>query len=346
MKITAKTIFQFVIFTAIGTAILLYLWYNMNDAYAEECLQKSIPADECSLTQKLIDDYKGADIGWLIVTCLIFMLSNVLRALQWTQLFTGLGYDTRVSTAFHTTMIGYFANMIPPRIGELLKAGLQSRYENVPYETSLGTLALTRLMDVIFLILILLLGVILFTDDLIDYVIDNSKYTLHDVMLLIGIMLLLAAGGILALRYIYRMEPQRSILIRIKKLVTGFVEGILSLKEVRNKPLFFLYSLGIWGLYVLMHYTCLLSFGPTSHLDFSDSILTFDFGALGMVFPSPGGMGTYHAMIVQALTILDINEFDSMSFAMIAFFTINILCNVAFGILGLILLPLNKVKRS
>ena len=94
-----------------------------------------------------------------------------------------------------------------------------------------------------------------------------------------------------------------------------------------------------------MHYLAFFAYEPTEHLTFMDSILAFDFGALAMVIASPGGMGSYHALLGEALQILGIDSISAFSFAMITFFTINVFCNVGFGILGLILLPLlNKPK--
>ena len=59
-----------------------------------------------------------------------------------------------------------------------------------------------------------------------------------------------------------------------------------------------------------------------------------------MVFPSPGGMGSYHAMLVEALKILGVDEISGFAIAMISFFAINLFCNVIFGLLSVILLPI------
>ena len=94
-----------------------------------------------------------------------------------------------------------------------------------------------------------------------------------------------------------------------------------------------------------MNYLMFFAFEPTAHLGPIEGLLVFDFGALGIVFPSPGGMGTYHAMIRESLFISGIDRIDGFSFAMILFFTINAFCNVFFGLLGLILLPILNAKK-
>ena len=75
-----------------------------------------------------------------------------------------------------------------------------------------------------------------------------------------------------------------------------------------------------------------------------DGIFVFDFGALGIVLPSPGGMGTFHYLITESLFLLGIDKLDGFSLAMIIFFTINIGCNAFFGLLSLIGLPIYNKK--
>ena len=69
-------------------------------------------------------------------------------------------------------------------------------------------------------------------------------------------------------------------------------------------------------------------------------LMVFVFGALGMVVPSPGGLGTYHLMIMAGLTIYGVEAVDGFSFANILFFAIQIFGNVLFGIIALVALPI------
>jgi len=97
-------------------------------------------------------------------------------------------------------------------------------------------------------------------------------------------------------------------------------------------------------MYFLMHYLAFFAYEPVSHLSAIDGILVFDFGSLGMVFPAPGGMGSYHYMIVEALKILGVEAVNGFSFAMITFFTLTIFCTVIIGLISLILLPIVNKK--
>src|SRR5690606_37419785 len=89
-----------------------------------------------------------------------------------------------------------------------------------------------------------------------------------------------------------------------------------------------------------------LSFGPTEHLALMAGLMTFVFGGLGIVFPSPGGMGTFHAMVIAALAIYGIAGDDAFSFANIQYFSVQLLGCLLFGILGLIILPIANKKNK
>lgn len=343
MNKVTKSIIQLVVFTTLGGLILYFLWQNLSASYAEDCLLKGITAADCSLMDKMLTDFKSVSIFWLVVMCITYMVSCVFRALRWMMLFRPLGYNVSFLNSFFTVMVGYFANMGLPRMGEFIRAGLFSKYEEIPYEKVLGTIVLGRIVDAICLLLLIVLGLLIHREVMMEYFMNNLNLNTQLLIWLavIGIVLLIIAV------VLYRKLAQSSkspLFLKVRKLIDGFLEGMISLKKVKNLPLFIFYSIGIWLLYVMMHWIGFLSFEPTAHLSMTDSILAFDFAALGMVFPSPGGMGSYHAMLVEALQILHISPVEAFSIAMITYFTLNIFCNVIFGLISLILLPIINAK--
>lgn len=100
------------------------------------------------------------------------------------------------------------------------------------------------------------------------------------------------------------------------------------------------HSVVIWLMYFLMTYLCFFAFGPTAHLGLMAGLLVFVFGAFGIVIPSPGGMGTYQIAVTAGLVIYGVGRADAFAFSNICFFTINLFCNIGFGLLGYLLLPL------
>jgi len=101
----------------------------------------------------------------------------------------------------------------------------------------------------------------------------------------------------------------------------------------------------IWVMYVLMTYFGFWAYVPVADISFSAGLVVFVIGALGFVVPSSGGMGTYHALTILALSFYSISTVDAFSYAMILFMTLQIGANVLFGLLSLFLLPRLNAKK-
>ena len=74
-------------------------------------------------------------------------------------------------------------------------------------------------------------------------------------------------------------------------------------------------------------------------------LMVFLFGALGIVVPTPGGMGAYQSLVTAALSIYGVDSSDGFSFSNMVFFAIQIGANVLLGVIALILLPIYNRKK-
>ena len=341
MNSRLKTILKFVVFLGIGLFIFYYLFRNFEAAYLEDCQLKGIPEAECSLLDKIINDFKSVKIFWIAIILVIYMVSNMMRSLRWKQMFEPMGYQPRVINLLGSLMIGYFTNLAFPRIGEIIKTGTLSRYEKIPFEKVIGTVVLDRILDVIGLLAVIGLALIASFGTFKQYFADNFVAPSNTTLILLGVV---GVAGLIGLfvtnRILQRGEFSNPILHKIKNLWDGFKDGLTSLSKVKNIPLLIFYTVGIWVMYYLMTYLCFFAFAPTAHLGMVAGLVVFVFGTLGMVFPSPGGMGSYHLLISQALIIYGINGADAFSFSNIIFFAINVFGNIVIGIFFFLLLPI------
>jgi uncharacterized protein (TIRG00374 family) len=340
-----KTLARVSIFLLIGAGILYLLYRGQNAKFLEDCALRGIPAENCSLLRKIWQDFLSVNPFWLTAVLLAFMLSNVSRAHRWMMLFHGIGYRARFSTAFFTIMFGYLANLGIPRIGEVLRAAMMSRYEGIPVHKAIGTVVIDRLMDVIILLLMIVVAFIFQFGVIYGYLSENLNLDTTAGRFAIPAAIVLVLIGITMWLLRHRIK-KLAIIQRFRSTILGFIEGLKSLKSVQNPGLFIAHSLFIWLMYFLMNYWCLKAFAPTASLGAAAALIVFIFGALGILFPSPGGMGTYHAMIIAALVIYNISSEDAFSFANILYFSIQIFCNVLFGLTALIALPLIQRKQQ
>ncbi len=340
MKVSIKSVLKFIIFVGIGLIIFYVLFKNFEGSYLEECAKKGIPESECSLIDKIWQDFKSVKVIWLLVIIVLYMLSNVFRALRWNQMLEPLGYKPKVFNSIGALMIGYFTNMAFPRIGELIKTGTLSKYEDIPFEKVAGTVVVDRILDVIALLFVIGLSLLLSFGTFRDYFRENFVAPSNEKLYLLGGIALVGLIGIFILNLILQKKNfDNPVLKKFQTLWTGFKDGFGSLRKVKSLPLLVLYTVGIWLMYYLMTYLCFFSFEPVAHLGPVAGLIVFVFGTLGMVFPSPGGMGSYHLLISQGLIIYGINGADAFSFSNIVFFTINIFGNIIFGLFFFIALP-------
>ena len=332
---------KFIVFLSLGLGILYYVYHQQQVAYAAECALRGLPESECSLLDKVINDFAGANFAWLAVVLLCFTISNTSRALRWNMLLRQFGTEPRFINAFLTINLGYFANLGLPRIGEVVRAGAMARYEKIGVEKVMGTIVVGRMIDVITILSVTALSVMLASDQIWGWVEQNA--VLGEKLASIQWVLAgLAVVGLATLYLIYRFREklkQNAIFAKVFTIIEGFGEGLKTIIKLDQPLLFFLHSINIWLMYYLMTYFCLLSFAPTENVGAIAALVTFVAGGWGIVVPSPGGMGSYHFMTQAALTLFGIAGDDAFSWSNISFFTINLGCNVAIGLLALLLLP-------
>jgi glycosyltransferase 2 family protein len=331
-----KKILQFILFLGIGVTMLLLVFRNQNAAFLAQCRQDNIPDAQCSLIDKLLEDFSTVHLGWMLLVIIAFTLSNIFRAARWQMLLEPLGYQPRFSTSLLTILLGYFANLAFPRMGEVVRAGTLSRHEKIPMDKVMGTLVVDRLMDFICLGLVVGLAFLLEGQTILAFIQSQRSSTSQTGG---GIpfwaWIVLGAGVVGAvILWVFRKKWQD----KVTDIIKGFWEGLLSVFKLKNPPLFIAYSLGIWLMFYLQCYLNLKAFPPTAHLGMGAALMVFVFGTLGFVIPSPGGMGSFHVLAIAGLALYGIKGSDAFSYANIAFFAIQILYNVVAGLLSIYLL--------
>lgn len=361
-----KKILQFLLFLGLGVTVLWLVFRSQNAAFQEQCRldrleecrlagippEQCPPPEQCSLIDKLIDDFSTVHIGWMLLVVAAFTVSNIFRAARWQMLLSPMGYRAGFANSLLTILLGYFANLGFPRMGEVMRAAALSRYERIPVEKVMGTMVTDRLMDFFCLALVMALAFGLEGQTLLQFINEkrNASGAAPDDSWggrFIWMVLIVLALGALAAFIFWEKLLHLPVAKKIGRLLRGFWEGLRSVLKLKNPTLFIAYSLGIWLMFYLQCWFNLQAFPPTAHLSASAAMMVFVFGTLGMVVPSPGGMGTFHAAAIGGLALYGIASPDAFSYANIAFFAIQIFYNLVGGVLALVLLPvLNRKKQT
>jgi len=337
LKTFIRNLLKFLGFLSLGLSIMYLLYRSQNKAYQAQCALDGIPAEDCSLIDKVLTDFANANYFWLLMVILLFMISNLSRTARWHMLIRPLGYQPRFVNGLGAIMIGYFANLGIPRIGEVARAGVLARYEKIEVEKVMGTIVVDRIIDVLSILIVTVLALIL------QY--RQIWSAVRDLLDLSTLIKLGVAGAIallisVALFFLFRKKlEQTRIYQKIVSILKGFVEGLATVRQLDRPWLFLLHSINIWLMYYLLNYLCFFAYEPTSDLSPLVGLVTFVFGGWGIVIPTPGGMGSYHFLVQVALGIYGVSSPDSFSYAMIAFITVQIGASAIFGLISLLLLP-------
>ncbi|MEO1050351.1 MAG: lysylphosphatidylglycerol synthase transmembrane domain-containing protein [Bacteroidota bacterium] len=282
----------------------LLLWLSLSSI--------QVPEGE-SRTSFLLENWNTADKWFLIFSGIMALVSHAVRAERWKILLAPLGHQISFKKSFLSVMIGYFVNLAIPRGGELSRCYNLYKLDDVPADESFGTVIAERVVDLIFLVLLIAISFLIELDKLIEFfmAIDYSgggKGAEGQ-----GFPWLYALGGVFFLGLIATvlyLRKKRILRLRIlSKVITAFkgikngLRVIFKLKPGRRN-FFIFYSLLIWVLYYLMSYFVILAFPETENLGLLATLTIFVIGGIAMAIPLPGGTGSYHVLVPLGLSYL------------------------------------------
>jgi glycosyltransferase 2 family protein len=334
MNKSAKSIIQFVVLLGVG---LLLAWLSIKSVWGER--------------DKIADSFATANYFWVGVSVGISFLSHYLRAFRWKYLLKPLGYSIRPANSLGAVLVGYFANYGLPRMGELTRCTLITKYDDVPFEVALGTVITERIVDMLLLIGIFVLTLFAQFSELknlaIEYIVDPMMLKFSSIIgqpvkliIFISLLLIFCIGFMLV-----RKKLANILTGKFGNIIKGFGNGLSSVKDIDKKFQFMALSVAIWACYFYSLYACFFAFTGTSELGHSECLVLLLFGTFGVVF-SPGGLGAYPAIITALLTYTyHVEKISAVAFPWMAWSSQFILI-VVLGVVSLILLPIINKNKS
>ena len=104
---------------------------------------------------------------------------------------------------------------------------------------------------------------------------------------------------------------------RVRGVAQNVWEGVMSLRRVRNVPLFLAYTVGMWLCYYLHFYLTFFCFSFTSGLSALAGLVMFVGGTFAVVVPTPNGAGPWHFAVITMMMLYGVSDTDSSVFALI-----------------------------
>ena len=326
MEIKRKDVIQIIISLGLGLFVF-YLVY------------KQLDFDEMAIIAK------EAKWSFIITPILLCLFSSWLRALRWNMLIEPLGNKPMRKNSFVAVLFGYFVNHIFPRAGEVARCGVLSKYENQKFSSLVGTVITERIFDLIVTAVIVCTTIII-EWDVFSHVLSNTNLGERLFSIATNPALIAVAFAAVLICFLIRKKiKNNSLYKRVRGFIVGLIKGLKSFVNVKNKPLFLFYSFFIFFVYFLMLYTSFWLFDFTAGLSYGAGLVTYVFGALGMIAPVQGGIGTYEFMTIQALGLYGISASHAGIFALLSHL-VEIIVNTVAGGLGFLLLPWMNRKTN
>ena len=307
---TAKIIFPILL----GGAILYWMYRGEDFSRLQHVL-----TDEMNWT-------------WMLLSFPFGILAQMFRGWRWKQTLDPIDKHPRTSTCINAVFLSYAVSLIIPRIGEFTRCAILKRFDGMSFSKALGTVVTERAVDT--LIVMLYSGLILLVEMSIFGTFFKKTGTSLDRILsgfsLTG-WLVTAICGIAVLILLHLLLKNFSIYNKVKMTLGGIWEGVLSLRGVKNLPLYLFFSIGIWVMYFLHYYLTFFCFDFTAHLGIGCALVSFVVANFAVIVPTPNGAGPWHFAIKTMLILYGVADEQALWFVLIVH-TVQTMLVVALGI--------------
>ena len=275
---------------------------------------------------------------WVIVGIILGALSHISRSYRWKYLINPLGYKLGFINSVLAVFSAYLINYTIPRAGDLARATMISKYENIPLEKTLGTIVAERAVDVICILIIICIGLT------IEFQRISEKFILLISDKEISIIFIYL-GSISSILFIcYLMIKKSKYYKSIINFFSGIVEGLTVIFKMKNRNLFILHSIFIWLMYILMFWATSKAFIQLHEVTFFQLMISFTLAALSIMF-SNGGIGIYPLAVEESLGWYGIQSSTGLAFGWVSWISQTMMV-VIFGGLSLFILPFINDNKS
>jgi len=285
------------------------------------------------------------DWTWMLLSFPFGITAQMFRGWRWRQTLEPVGEHPRVSVSIHSIFLSYAASLVVPRVGEFTRCGVLKRYDNISFPKALGTVVTERAIDSLLImsitIMVLLLEMSTFgtffrkTGTNLNEILHRFSWAGYFVAAVCVIAILILLHFLLRKLSIYN---------KVKATLSGIWQGVISLKDVRNIPLFACFTLGIWLSYFLHYYLTFFCFDFTADLGIGCALVTFIVGSIAVIVPTPNGAGPWHFAVKTMLILYGVQDEHALYFVLIVH-TVQTLLVVALGIYAWIALNFTSIKN-
>lgn len=265
-----------------------------------------------------------ADYKLLIPAVCAYFVAVLFRSIRWQYLMAPVK-ELSVRRLYPVVVVGYMANnILPIRLGELVRSYYLGERESVSKVSTLATIAVERVFDG--LTLLFFAAVVSFSLPLASFLEElSSDLGVHWLIIVLVTSLPFLVSAVI-MTFAACLPSQFQVVInmvtailparfrgRVSGLIQMFVNGLVALNHPGKLAYVFVLSVPVWLLEAIMYYIIALSFdlhGVFGTVDLIAVILMVTaISNLAISIPAAGGgVGTFEVAAASTLTILGVDE--------------------------------------
>jgi len=250
---------------------------------------------------------RSTSVPWFAAGLVINFMALVFRTIRWRRL---LDVDEKPGfyPTFFANTVGYMlSTVLPIRAGDVTRPALLSRRSNVRFSAALGTVLTERILDLYSLLLLFIFYVVRHWH---SYA-DSRAYTLikSGAVASVGVIVALTmlVTGIVVFHERMRRVHEwvgRFVPKRFRDAWMRFYDSFAQSLQLTRKPMtlvvVMLATCGIWFCLTAQFWFVLVA--NRHPLAFDASFFISGLTTLGMIIPTPGGVGGFHKACQLVLT--------------------------------------------
>ena len=324
-----RTILKIVLPLAFGCLLLWFLYRQMDVSEIWRVVREGVRYD-------------------IILFSLLFgLFANIVRGFRWGLLIGSLGERFKMSNMVYAVLGNYAVNLVLPRVGEVWRCGVITKYDKISFSKLLGTLFIDRVSDTVMVgmitLCIFIFNIGFFTDFFAKNpeLLDGFRSMFNSMWIYVSAVIFIAL-----IWFVFTYMSKFTLVQKAKGLLRNIWEGMKSIWLLEHKVRFLVETFLIWGGYFCYFYITFYAFDFTKDLGVVVGLITFTMSSIGVAVPVQGGIGPWHFMVIATLVCFGVNENDAAAFALVVH-TVQTVWTGLCGLFGIVALPItNRAARE
>lgn len=324
-----RTILKIVLPLAFGCLLLWFLYRKMDVSEIWRVVREGVRYD-------------------IILFSLLFgLFANIVRGFRWGLLIGSLGERFKMSNMVYAVLGNYAVNLVLPRVGEVWRCGVITKYDKISFSKLLGTLFIDRVSDTVMVgmitLCIFIFNIGFFTNFFAKNpeLLDGFRSMFNSMWIYVSAVIFIAL-----IWFVFTYMSKFTLVQKAKGLLRNIWEGMKSIWLLEHKVRFLVETFLIWGGYFCYFYITFYAFDFTKDLGVVVGLITFTMSSIGVAVPVQGGIGPWHFMVIATLVCFGVNENDAAAFALVVH-TVQTVWTGLCGLFGIVALPItNRAARE